>query len=207
MKATPVLVAAALAAALAVSPASRVLAQDGGKAQQMSPEEQEMMQKWMAFATPGAPHQALADHDAGKWTLAVKSWAVPGQPPETSAGTSEGEMILGGRYLLEHVNGTMMGRPFHGVNLVGYDNQNKEYRSVWVDDMGTGLMVSHGTMADDGKSVVMTGTTPDPMTGKDASFREVESWPDANTRLFEMYGTGPDGKEFKSMEITYTRQK
>jgi hypothetical protein len=28
---------------------------------------------------------------------------------------------------------------------------------------------------------------------------------DENTFFFEMFSSGPDGKEFKNMEITYTR--
>jgi hypothetical protein len=29
----------------------------------------------------------------------------------------------------------------------------------------------------------------------------------ADTEVFEMHGPGPDGKEFKMMEITYTRKR
>ncbi len=30
---------------------------------------------------------------------------------------------------------------------------------------------------------------------------------DDNTQMMEMFGNGPDGKEFKMMEIKYTRKK
>jgi hypothetical protein len=31
-------------------------------------------------------------------------------------------------------------------------------------------------------------------------------WTDANTEVFEMHAPGPDGKEFKMMEITYKKK-
>ncbi len=181
-------------------------AQEAGQMPEMSPEDQAMMQKWMEFATPGEPHQNLA-RVTGKWTAVTKWWMKPGDPPTESNATSEAEMIMGGRYLVERVQGTMMGQPFSGMSITGYDNLNREYRNLWIDNMGTGFMLSTGKLAEDGKSVEMTGTTPDPMTGKDATYREVEAWPDPDTRVFTMYGAGPDGAEMKTMEITYKRVK
>src|SRR5215212_6651758 len=43
----------------------------------MSKEEMEMMQRWQAYATPGAAHKAL-DAKIGKWSLVVKMYMKPG---------------------------------------------------------------------------------------------------------------------------------
>ena len=44
---------------------------------------------------------------------------------EKSSGTMHNEMILGDRFLKQEYEGTMMGMPFHGGGLVGYDNVNQ----------------------------------------------------------------------------------
>ena len=35
--------------------------------------------------------------------------------------------------------------PFEGMGIVGYDNLLKKFVSVWIDNMGTGLMPGTGT--------------------------------------------------------------
>jgi len=37
-----------------------------------------------------------------------------------------------------------MGMPFEGMGLDGYDNASKEYISIWIDNMGTGIMYMKG---------------------------------------------------------------
>ncbi len=49
----------------------------------MSPEQQEMMQKWMAFMTPGEPHKMLAER-VGTWNFTTKMWLQPGAAPARS---------------------------------------------------------------------------------------------------------------------------
>jgi hypothetical protein len=70
--------------------------------------------------------------------------------------------------------------------------------------MSTGLMSSVGTCQQG--SCEFVGTNTDPMTGKAATSR-MTSKHEADREVHEMYGPGPDGKEFKMMELTYTRQK
>ena len=56
-----------------------------------------------------------------------------------------------------------------------------------------------------GKNITMTGTFPNVMTGEDETMKTVQRTIDQNTIVFVTYRKGPDGKEFKNMEITYTR--
>jgi len=48
-------------------------------------------------------------------------------------------------------------------------------------------------------------TQKDPMTGKDTKVKMVSRITDKNNRVLESYIIGDDGKEFKTMEIKYTR--
>lgn len=171
----------------------------------MSAEEQAMMAKWAEFATPGEPHEHLASL-AGEWTWTSKWWMEPGAPPEESNGTMSSSMTMDGRYLLENYEGSMMGQPFRGHGITGYDNFRKEYVSSWIDNMGTSIMLSRGTHDPASKTLTMSGKFDDIMTGeKDKTMRSVTTHPDENTILMEMYVPGPDGAEFKTMEIRSTR--
>ncbi len=176
------------------------------QASSMSSEEQAMMQKWMAFATPGDGHKALAAK-VGVWNGTVKMWMAPGAPPAESTGTSTFEMILDGRYLQDTTEGTANGQPFHGRGLTAYDNLKKKYVATWIDNMGTGIMVAEGTYDPLTKTFKYKSEAPDVVAGKYAPVRSVEKILSNDKWIMEMYGKAADGKEFRTMEITYTRKK
>src|SRR5262245_21579950 len=101
------------------------------------------MQKWMQYMTPGDMHKMLAK-GAGSWKAKTTFWMAPGAEPVVSDATFTGEMILGGRYLMSKYSGNMMGMPFEGIAIEGYDNAGKMFVSTWVDNMGTGIMNMQG---------------------------------------------------------------
>ena len=183
--------------------ATRVLSQEEGD--KGGPRDA-MMEAWMKAATPGEFHAHL-NPLAGKWSQEVKWWMAPGIPPQVSTGTSEYEWIMGGRYLLSKVRGDMAGQPFEGLGILGYDNYKKKYTSVWLDNMGTMIMTSLGTCDESGKVINMAGTFDDVGTGKpNQKFRTICRVISNDKNVFEMYMPAPDGTEFKTLEITYTRR-
>ena len=103
---------------------------------------QAMMEVWKKLAQPGEPHKLFAGL-AGSWTTQTKEWMEPGKPPMESTGTSEMKMLLDGRFLFQEYDGQMMGQPFSGVGIDGYDNLTKKYVTAWIDTMGTGIFF-HG---------------------------------------------------------------
>jgi hypothetical protein len=174
--------------------------------QQASAQEAAMMQAWQAYMTPGEPHQRLAK-SVGEWNHTIKMWMDPAAPPTESTGTSTGEMILDGRYLAEEYSGNMMGMPFKGHGLTGYDNAKKKYFNAWIDNMGTGLMTGWGDYDETGKKLTFTGEFVDPMTGENKPYRGVMTWVDDNHTIYQMYMPTPDGSgEFKSLEIHSLRK-
>ncbi len=114
---------------------------------------------------------------------------------------------MGGRYLQEDFKGTMMGGPFEGMGITGFDNLKKAYVGSWVDNMGTGVTTSEGTYDAAKKTITCTSQCPDAMMTKYVPDRMVTTLVDANTHKMEMYGPDKSGKEFRCMEITYTRAK
>lgn len=97
------------------------------------------MKAFMEFMTPGMQHQAMAE-GAGKWKTSIKWWMDPKAEPNVTEGEVTAEMILGGRYLIEKHKSMMMGMPFEGMSLIGYDNTLGRFFNTWIDNMGTGIM-------------------------------------------------------------------
>jgi hypothetical protein len=164
-----------------------------------------MMKAWEAYMTPGTPHEMLKSQD-GKWDAKITSWMAPGAPPTESKGTATNRMIMGGRYQEAKFTGSFSGMPFEGQSIVGYDNIKKVFVSTWVDNMGTGIMVTEGPWDEASKSITFTGTMTDPTTGKDCKIREIMTFVDAKTQKMEMYNTPAGGSEYKAMEIVYTKK-
>jgi len=171
---------------------------------QAQDDQQAMMQAWQEYMTPGPMHQMLAK-GVGEWKTEITMWMDPSQPPMTVEGKAVCEALLDGRYFQTRHESTMMGMPFHGVDVSGYDNAKKKFFSTWIDNMGTGVMHLEGAFDEATKTVILTGTAVDPM-GKEVQVREVIKEIDADNTLFEMYNS-QDGKEFKSMEMKLIRVK
>jgi hypothetical protein len=127
------------------------------------------------------------------WTMKTSWWMAPGTEPTVSEATAVSEMILGGRYLSTKVSGSMMGMPFEGVSLEGYDNAAKLFMTTWIDNMGTGIMYMTGKWDDAAKQINYTGKTVDPMSGNMIDVRQVVTYNNDGSVKMEMYGPGPDG--------------
>ncbi len=166
-------------------------------------DQADMMKKWQEYMTPSTAHQPFVKM-VGNWTAVVTNY-MGGQETK-SDGTGTYEMILGGRYLKSTFKSTMMGMPFEGMGLDGFDNVTKEYLSVWVDNFGTGIEYLKGKFDEKTKSVVYTGSMVDPMAGKEVPTKSIMKFIDDDHTTTEIYSF-ENGKEVKSMQIDYTRVK
>jgi hypothetical protein len=189
---------------IAVLIAGFALAQDGGEQPEMTPEQMAEMEAYMQAGTPGAPHKALAA-TVGSFDLTMKSWHDPAGPAMEETGTAIRTMGLDGRVLFEEMTSSMMGMPYAGHLMMGYDNVTGKHWSVWTDSMSTGMMVSEGD-CDAKLSCSFTGSWNDPITKGPFKVRMISHWPSPTTQIFEMYGPGKNGKEMKMMEMTYTKK-
>ena len=161
----------------------------------------EMMQAWMAYATPGEG-QALLATRVGKWNVELKHWMGPDAPAETAEGTCKFEMVFDGRFLGQEYESAWEGMPFHGIGITAYNNVTKKLQFTWLDNMSTGLMQGSGEIK--GHVLTWTAMGTDPLKG-DMPIRGTETFDDPDRFVSVMYGPGPDGKEFKMMEFVYTR--
>jgi len=166
---------------------------------------QAVMEIYKKAGTPGEPHKLLAKLE-GSWITTSKGWMEPGKPPVESAGTCEQRMILDGHYLRQEYAGDMMGVPFTGINILGYDNHAKKYESIWIDTMSTAVFYFEGTASKDGRTITQECRYDDPVRGPSV-WRSVTRIKDENTQEFEMFITPKGGKEEKMMEMTVTRRE
>jgi hypothetical protein len=195
-----------LAAAVSIAAVVIVIATGafGQEQPQMTPEQKAEMEAYQKAGTPGEAHKWLASQ-AGTYDLKVRSWHEPGGPPMEESGTATRTMMLDGRVLIEDLNCTMMGTPFTGHGMTGYDNVSGKYWAVFTDSMSTGIMVSEGS-CDAKKVCTYTGAWNDPIKKGPMKVRMTTRWTGPTTQIFEMHGPGKDGKEMKMMEITYTKK-
>ena len=170
------------------------------------PDSATMAKNWQDYMTPGDMHKMLAKGN-GNWAADVTMWEAPGAPATKSAGTAVNKMIMGGLYQESDFSATMMGMPFSGKSIVGYDNDKKAFVSTWVDNMGSGILTMEGPWDAASKSMTLKGKMLNPATRQTSDAKQVMKLTDDNNETMEMYIIMPDGKEFKNMEIKYTRKK
>jgi len=166
--------------------------------------QQDMMAQMMKYAMPTKEHDFLKSC-VGDWDVEVKSWMKPGDEPAMSKGTMKGELFFDGRYVKCNFDGMMMAQPFKGMQIIGYDLFQKKYVGFWIDNMSTNFYLSSGTLDASGKVLTETGMRPDPMAGAMKKVKIVTTHMDGKFK-YEMFRTEPDGKEFKSMELMYSRK-
>jgi len=167
-------------------------------------DQQAMMELYAKLAAPGEQHRQLASL-AGSWTTKTKEWMEPGKPPVETTGSAEMKTLLDGRFLQQDLTGQMMGQPFSGIETIGYDNLLKRYVTTWMSNTSTMIFMMEGTASPDGKTITLKGQHAEPGGGS-MKHRAVWTIVDSNTQSFDMYGAHHGGKEWKIMEITYTRK-
>jgi hypothetical protein len=168
-------------------------------------DQAEMMKKMEAAGRPGPGHKAL-EVLLGDWTAEVKCWMEPGGTPEVTHGTAKAEWILKGRFLEEEFHGEMMGQPFVGCTLLGYDNTKQTFNSVWLCDTQTSMFFSEGKGGADSKVITLEGKATCAVTGqKDIPMKTVLRVLSPDKHVLEMFDMSK-GANAKTMEITYTRK-
>jgi hypothetical protein len=150
----------------------------------------------------------------GSWNYTVKMWMDPKGNPSESTGIAVRKAIMDGRYVtgdysgkfkMPGADGKMKEMSFKGMSLDGYDNVKQKFVSAWVDNMGTGIMMSEGTYDAASKAFNFTGEY-EGMPGMKSKVRQVIKMADKDHHSMEYFEDRGQG-EMKSMEIVYTRKK
>ena len=171
-----------------------------------APSNEAAMAAMQKLGSPSEGHKAL-EPLVGTWTYTAQWWMAPDAPPEAMTGRSVNSLVFGGRFLKQEIQGEAQGQPpFEGLGFTGYDNIRKEYQTVWFDNMATGMMVGNGQFDAATNTLTDQGEFSCPMTGEThRMFRSVVKTVDPTHYVYESYMRTSEGREYKAMEILYTR--
>jgi hypothetical protein len=141
----------------------------------------------------------------GNWEATIVSTGRDGKPVTNAAKSSV--KLLGGRWLITDFDGTFMGAPFIGHEVLGYDPVAKKYVLNWVDATATSFATGEGLYNPQTKTLTLTVSGRDDSTGKTATWRQVDIWKDAEHHDWSLRTISPkDAKEQIQMTIQYRRQ-
>lgn len=161
--------------------------------------------QWQDLVTPGEEHKILQSF-VGDWQHTARFWHDPFSEPQVSHGTNTNSWILDGRFLRQEVKGSAFGKPFEGLGITGFDKVRGEYSSLWIDNTSTGFMSASAHYIPATRTFFEQGTMSDPVTGeKNRPFSAKWKIKDDNNYAYEMFLPGPGGKNYKAMEINYSR--
>ena len=148
------------------------------------------------MAEPVAQH-ALLKRMAGTWDALVQA----GEASEK--GTYSCELGMNGLWLTSDFDGQLMGAPYQGHEVLGWDPDKKKYVGCWVDSMTSALTLTEGTWDEAKQSLTMESLAPDPMTGQ--KMVNVTQFQGDDQHVFRMHSGSLDSPPM--MTITYTRRK
>ncbi len=194
------------AAAAVLSCCAFGMAEDKPAAAPPPPDAAKFMEAMQKNMVVGAQHRQLKAME-GSFKADVKFRMDPNGPEQTSAGTAKNEMIMGGRFLKSDYTGDMMGMPFKGLQIIGYDNATSQYQCAWLDEMSTGMFFSQGSADASGKVITLTCKFQCPVTNGPKTMKLVFNIKGDDEHTLEMYDVQPGGEEVRGMTITYTRVK
>lgn len=150
-----------------------------------------------------APEYAPLAAGIGAWTADVVM-TMGGQPMMKSQATEVVTPICEGRWFWSDFRSEMMGQPFEGHGLTGYDPVSKTYVAYWIDSMSPFLMTTNGVYDAKTKAFTMHGACI-LEDGKPGKVKEVQTAQGDDARELQMTFTGAAGESV--MTITYHRKK
>ena len=139
----------------------------------------------------------------GEWDATVRHQAEPGGPFREEKGTERVNAVCRGNWVWSDFRGQMMGTPFEGHWLGGYDPKQKQYVSFWLDSMSAVPLQSKGTYDASTKTWTLEGKGVD-HEGKPITTKEIGTWVDDNSHKLDFECRGEKGTT--KMQITYKRR-
>lgn len=147
-------------------------------------------------AARAALHQGVGTWDADF------SMEMPGAPAMTAQCKEIVEPICGGQWTWSNFTGELMGAPFEGHALTGYDSKADKVVSIWIDSMSGAFMRTDGTYDAAKKTFALRGTSYDEQ-GKRSPVASTANATGKDARRFRMvFGEG-EGQSV--MTIAYRR--
>jgi Protein of unknown function (DUF1579) len=194
---------AALLLALAVHSAAPLFAQDSTKSAAASADAKV---KGSDGSSAAHPEAVVLKRWVGNWDATIESTGRDGKPVINAAKATV--KLIGARWLITDFEGTFLGAPFIGHEVLGYDPVDKKYVLNWVDGMATSFATGEGHYDPRTKTLTLAVSGRDGSKGTMATWRQVDVWKDADHHDWTLRVISPmDGREQIQMTIRYSRRK
>lgn len=143
----------------------------------------------------------------GEWEGSTKTWFEPDQLADESPMKGSMKNVLDGRFILFEYQGTLTGKSFEGIALIGFSISDDKFQMAWIDSfhMGTGIMFSQGKNSDKLFSVLGNyggAELPEPW-----GWRTEIELKDRDTMIVTAYNISPEGEEAKATETIFHRKQ
>jgi hypothetical protein len=174
--------------------------------EQVRMSDNELREAVKQAARPSDGHKKLK-RIRGRYNHAVKFWRSATSAPLEVSGMASTDWMLDGRFMRQDIKGTWMNLPFEAVLILGYDNSREEYTAVWMDSLGTDMLISKGKLDPSGEMIVAHGEYVEITSGQPVKVKSTYVLPSRDKdQKFEMYKIGPEGQEFKFIDVEITRR-
>lgn len=171
--------------------------------QPMMPDEmKKMMEEYRKANMPGPEHEVLR-RLIGEWKVHSKVFPGPGAPPMESRGEAEGEAEYDGRFVELEADGEMMGQPWNGKYLLGYDRFKKHYTIAMWSNVTTAMNHGTGSYDDASKTITYDARMDDAHGDRPTKF--AIRFNADGTHVIEAYDTVPGMGQIRVMEAVFTK--
>jgi hypothetical protein len=171
----------------------------GVSAQERTPEWEEAVERAGAMGE----HHQLLERYVGTWTWRMREWSDPAADPIEFGGALEIHPAMGGRF----VEGTFTGGGgFEARWVIGFNNVSTQYESVFYYTGNTAIETTTGAVDPDDGTLLMSGTTLDPLARAPRERRIVTTFVSTD-EIREVGYARRGGREVKTYEMTYRRDQ
>ncbi len=166
----------------------------------------------VAALRPAAPQMgmpATEQHELLK--RFVGDWKFTLQMPDTGMGAmvlegTETTTMMGELWVRGEVDCDVMGTPFRGLGVTGYDSEKQKYVSYWFDVFTDRCSVAEGEWHADEEHLVMDSEPKPDMQGRTGVERSIITFPDESSMHVDTTWIYGDGAEQPGMTFRYTRR-
>ena len=154
--------------------------------------------------TPSEHHRHL-ERLIGTWAVEGRYFLPSGEPTDFR-GTIESSSVMDGLFVESRLVAELVGQPYHGRIVDGYDTVTERYVATFFENIGPGIVWASGVCEEEGRVRTLMGEVPDPVWGGTYTLRSVHTFIDDDTYRYDAFLAHEDGREFKQMEYVATRR-